>query len=87
MLENTGYQEVEDEEEAFEVEENPGLADVHVMDMWCRHSLLETEYDLFQGWLVENKMVWVYERFFRYLVARCLAGEYPGPPVCNLHRE
>ena len=48
MLEDSGYKEVEDEEEALEVEENPGLAEVHIVDGWRRHSLLEQGYTLFQ---------------------------------------
>ena len=76
MLENTGYKEVEDKEETFEADDSLGLAEIRGVYRWRRNSLLETEYDLFQGWLVENRMMWVYNCFVRYLVDKRAAGEY-----------
>ena len=69
MLEDSGYKEVEDEEEALEVEENPGLAKVHGVGGWHMCSLLERGYTLFQEWLVDNRILWVYHHFAGYLVA------------------
>ena len=84
LEDGAGYEEVEEEEEVYKAEQNPVLAEIHGVDRWHRHSMLETEYDLFQGWLVEEGVVLVHGRFVVHLVVWCTAGEYPGPPVCHL---
>ena len=47
-IENAGYKEAEDEEEACEAEEYPEVIQIRNEEKWRRRNLLETEYDLLQ---------------------------------------
>ena len=85
-MEDTGYEQVEDEEKAYEAEEYPDVIRIRNEEKWRRCNLLETEYDLFQQWLREEGLVSMYDRSVEYLVSLCKAGEYPGPPVHTFHR-
>ena len=83
-LEDASYKEVEDEEEAYKAEENPLVAEIRGAERWHMHSQFESEYDFFQGWLVDEEIGYLYDCFVLYLIAWCAAREYPGPSVCHL---
>ena len=83
-MEDAGYEEAEDNEEAFEAEENPLVTEIRGAEKWHMCSMLESGYDLFHGWLVDEGVVWIYDRFIVHLVAQRATGGYPGPPVCHL---
>ena len=47
-MENAGYMEAEDEEEADEAEEHPHLVQIQNEEKWHHCNLLETKYDFLQ---------------------------------------
>ena len=85
-LENAGYEEAEDEQEAYEAEEYPALGEIRDADSWRKRNLLETEYALLQRWLQDEGSQHMYDRFLEHLVTMREAGAYPGPSVRSLSR-
>ena len=77
-MENTGYEEVEDKEEAYMADEYPIIVGIRDAEKWRRRNLLEAEYELLQRWLADEGMVLMYDRFDEHLVPRRAAGEYLG---------
>ena len=72
-MENTGYERVEDKEEADEAEEYPNVVRIRNEEKWRRRNLLETKYDLLQQWLRDDEgMVHMYDLFVGHFVT--LAG-------------
>ena len=67
-------------------EEYPAVVGISDAEKWRRRNLLEAEYELLQKWLVDERMVHVYDHFVDHLVSWRVAGEYPGPPVLSLSR-
>ena len=85
-LENAGYEEAEDEQEAYEAEECSFLGEIRDADNWRKRNLLETEYALLQRWLQDEGSQHMYDRFLEHLATMREAGAYPGPSVRSLSR-